>query len=90
MLAVAVLARPLSHFAFYDPSVEQLEPSELEPYQAQKLLESQAPQIPADDFTGGDADANRRAWQPVDVAGLRAEFSLGPASTRAGRRQPRR
>jgi len=75
VLTVVVLARPLSHFAFYDPSVEQLEPSELEPYQAQKLLQSQAPQIPAGDFIGGDTDANRRAWQPVDAAALRAEFT---------------
>jgi predicted exporter len=75
VLAVVVLARPLSHFAFYDPSVEQLEPSSLEPYQAEKLLESQAPKIPADDFIGGDADVNRRAWQPVDVATLCTEFS---------------
>jgi predicted exporter len=75
VLAVVALARPLSHFAFYDPSVEQLEPSSLEPYQAEKLLESQAPQIPAEDFVGGDADANRQAWQPVEVASMRAEFT---------------
>lgn len=78
VLAVIALARPLSHFAFYDPSVEQLQPSNLEPYQAQKLLQSQAPQIPAEDFAGGDADANRHAWQPVDIAALKDEF------TRAG------
>jgi predicted RND superfamily exporter protein len=75
VLTVVALARPLSHFAFYDPSVEQLQPSELEPYQAQKLLESQAPQIPAGDFAGGDSDANRRAWQPVDVAALKNDFT---------------
>jgi predicted exporter len=75
VLTVVALARPLSHFAFYDPSVEQLEPSDLEPYQAQKLLESNAPQIPAEDFAGGDADANRRAWRPVDVAALKSEFA---------------
>jgi len=75
IVVVIVFARPLSHFAFYDPSVEQLEPSELEPYQAQKLLQAQAPQIPADDFIGGDADANRQAWQPVDAAALKAEFA---------------
>ena len=74
VLTVIVFARPLSSFAYYDPSVEQLEPSQLEPYQAQKLLLAQAPQIPAEDFTGGDADANRRAWQPVDLAALKSEF----------------
>jgi predicted exporter len=71
---VLVFGRPLSQFGYYDPSVEQLEPSELEPFQAQKLLQAQAPQIPAEDFTGGDMGANRRAWQPVDVAALKAEF----------------
>jgi predicted exporter len=75
VLTVLVFARPLSQFGYYDSSVEQLEPSELEPFQAQKLLQSQAPQIPADDFTGGDADANRHNWQPVDVAALKGEFT---------------
>ncbi len=75
IVTVIVCAQPLSHFAYYDPSVEQLEPSQLEPFQAQKLLQSQAPQIPAEDFTGGDADANRAAWQPVDVAAVKASFA---------------
>ena len=75
ILVVLIFARPLSRYAYYDPSVEQLEPSELEPYQAQKLLQAQAPQIPAEDFLGGDADANRQAWQPVDPATLKAEFA---------------
>jgi predicted RND superfamily exporter protein len=73
VLTVLIFARPLSQFGYYDASVEQLEPSELEPFQAQKLLQAQAPQIPADDFIGGDAAANRRNWQPVDVAALKAE-----------------
>ena len=72
--AILLLGRQLSHFAFYDPSVEQLEPSNLEPYEAQKLLQSQAPKMPEDAFAGGDADANRRAWAPLDSAPLRAEF----------------
>jgi predicted exporter len=75
IVTVLVFARPLSHFGYYDPSVEQLEPSQLEPYQAQKLLQAQAPQIPADDFIGGDASANRRIWQPVDLAALKNEFT---------------
>ncbi len=74
VLVALVFAKPLTHFGYYDPSVEQLEPSQLEPFQAQKLLQSQAPQIPADAFVGGDVDVNRRAWQPVDVAALKAEF----------------
>jgi hypothetical protein len=75
ILGTLALARPLSHFEFYDPTVEQLEPSQLEPYQAQKLLQAQAPQIPPQDFAGGDADANRRAWHPVDLGALKAEFA---------------
>ena len=74
ILSIVLLGRQLAHFAFYDPSVEQLEPSNLEPYQAQKLLQSQAPTMPADAFAGGDEDANRRSWRPVDPAALRAGF----------------
>ena len=71
---VLLLGPKLARFPFYDPSVEQLQPSDLEPYQAQKLLESQSPKMPEHNFTAADADANRRNWQPLDPAPLRAEF----------------
>jgi predicted RND superfamily exporter protein len=75
VVVAIVFAKPLTHFGYYDPSVEQLEPSQLEPFQAQKLLQAQAPQIPAEAFLGGDAEVNRRTWQPVDAAALKAEFA---------------
>jgi predicted RND superfamily exporter protein len=74
VVGVVLLAPQLVRFPFYDPSVEQLEPSDLEPYQAQKLLQDQAPKMPSEDFTAADAQANRLNWQPLDPANLRARF----------------
>jgi predicted exporter len=74
VLGVLLLAPKLARFPFYDPSVEQLEPSNLEPYQAQKLLQDQAPQMAAANFTAADAEDNRHAWQPREQAAIRSEF----------------
>ncbi len=73
VLGTILLLPRLLHFPFYDPGVEQLEPSNLESYRAQALLKNaaQASQPPADPRA---AEANRQTWVPVDPALLRRKF----------------
>jgi predicted RND superfamily exporter protein/lauroyl/myristoyl acyltransferase len=65
----------MKHFAFYDSSVEQLEPTTLESYRAQKILQDEATQAAPPSFNAGVLSANRQAWSPVDQTALQREFS---------------
>ena len=75
MVIVALVLLPrLAKFPFYDPSVEQLEPTNLESYHAQKILQDATAQMPHPAHDETTIAANRSAWVPIDSARLREEF----------------
>jgi len=74
VIGTILLLPEMKKFAFYDPGVDQLEPSDLEPYRAQKILQDAAAQMPQPDFAAGSTEANRHAWTPLDPAPIRQEF----------------
>ena len=81
IISVTVLLAPrLAKFPFYDSGVEQLEPSQLESYRAQKILQAAAPKA-EEKVNAANADRNRSAWNTIDPATLRREFSQAGLDT---------
>ena len=70
-ISAIALAPRLVTYPFYDSSIDQLEPTQLESSRAQKILQTQfSPSI----SQSGDAEKNRTNWQPVDLQEITSEF----------------
>ena len=74
VLGALILIPELRKFPFYDPSVEQLEPINLESYHAQKILTDATAQMPRPAYLAANVEANRIAWKPIDSILLGQEF----------------
>lgn len=73
MGAMLVLPR-LKNYPFYDSSIDQLQPTHIEAFQAQEILEKDTAQLPKPIVALGDPERNRLAWQPVDLEPIKREF----------------
>lgn len=74
VVGTILLFPQMEKFSFYDPGVDQLEPSDLEPYRAQKIIQDATAQMPHPDFVSGATETNRGAWTPLDPAPIRQQF----------------
>jgi lauroyl/myristoyl acyltransferase len=75
VVAATLLLWPqLKKFPFYDPGLAQLEPTNLESYRAQQILQDATAAMPQPVSTPDATEANRRAWAPIDPARVRDQF----------------
>jgi len=71
---LALLLLPdLSHYLFYDPGVERLQPTQLEAYRGEALLQHELAALTPPP-TGIDPATNRPHWTPIDRGALAAAF----------------
>jgi predicted RND superfamily exporter protein len=75
VVGALALSPQLAKFAFYDPGLDQLQATDLEPYRAETLLETAATQLPQPAFSTAATEANRQAWRPPEAAELAREFA---------------
>jgi predicted RND superfamily exporter protein len=71
LIAAIAMAPKLATYPFYDSSIDQLEPTQLESSRAQKILQTHfSPPL----LKSGDAEKNRADWQPIDLHEVAVEF----------------
>ena len=73
VLLALLLLPDLSHYLFYDPGVERLQPTQLEAYRGEALLQHELTALTPPP-TGIDPETNRPRWTPVDRGALAAAF----------------
>ncbi len=74
VIGALVLLPRLKDYPFYDSSINQLQPTQIEAYQAQMILEQATAQLPKPTLAPGDPEKNRLAWVPVDLEAIKGEF----------------
>ncbi len=74
VIGAVVLFPFVKKYPFYDASIDQLQPTQIEAYQAQQILEQQVGTMPKPAVATGDPAQNRLAWKPLDLAMVKGQF----------------